>query len=65
MEALKECPVCGSTEIRQGQMGDTRMFPKKPMVSTLLNGGSNIIAIICSDCGRILSMNVEKPQKFK
>jgi len=62
MEAMKECPVCGSTEIRQGkQRGDGRMFPLKSMFSI----GSNIIAKICSDCGHILSMKVEDPEEFK
>jgi hypothetical protein len=37
-------------------VGDVRMFPMKSM---LINGGSYIIAIICSDCGYILSMNVK------
>jgi len=62
MENLKECPVCGSKEIRQGRLSDyAKIYPP----SSFLKGGSNIIAIICSDCGHILSMNVAKPQKFK
>jgi len=64
MENLKECSVCGSKEIRQGkQKGQyARMYPIK---SIFFIGGSDIIASICSDCGYILSMKVEKPEKFK
>jgi len=66
MENLKECPVCGSQEIRQGQQsGEARMFPIKSILLNILKGGSNVIAIICSDCGHILSMKVENPEKFK
>lgn len=32
-----------------------------PIDSKLYVGGSNIIANICTSCGHILSMNVEKP----
>jgi len=62
MEYMKECPVCGSKELRQGkQRGYARMFP----LNSFLQDGSNIIATICSDCGHILSTKVEKPQQFK
>ena len=66
MENFKECPVCGSKEIRQGkQVGAAIMFPIKSMLSTLLKGDSDIIAIICSDCGYTLSIKIENTQKFK
>lgn len=65
MENLKECPVCGSQEIRQGQSGEGGLYPMKSILLNILKGGSNVIATICSDCGHILSMKVENPEKFK
>lgn len=63
LSELAECPICGSKEIKEGkQSGYARMYP----INSFLNiGGSNIIARICTDCGHILSMRVEKPEKFK
>jgi len=59
---LKQCPICGSTEIKQGkQVAHARMMPMDKIFAT----GSDVIADICTDCGHILSMRVAKPEKFK
>lgn len=58
-----ECPKCGSREIGQGkQIAGGKMFPIEGVGSSF---GSNIIANICTKCGYILEMRVEKPEKFK
>lgn len=62
MEKNKECPMCGSKEIGQGELsGYAAMQPTKGFFTN----GSEIIADICTNCGYILSMRVKHPQKFK
>lgn len=62
MEKSKECPMCGSKEIGQGKLsGYAAMLP----INTFFTTGSEIVAEICTHCGYILSMRVEKPEKFK
>lgn len=57
------CPKCGCREIGQGkQVGSARMMPADALAWSF---GSNIIAYICTECGYIIEMRVEKPQKFK
>ena len=67
MENSKQCPVCGSKEIKQGkQHGEyARMYPINAKKSDFFIGGSDIISDICTECGHILSMKVAKPEKFK
>ena len=63
MEENKECPKCGSSEIGQGkQMRQAKMLP---IDNISILGGSDIISDICTNCGHILDMRVEKPEKFK
>ncbi|MGL5348894.1 MAG: hypothetical protein ACRDA3_16205 [Peptostreptococcaceae bacterium] len=55
------CPKCNCREIGQGkQVGNARMIPVDN-----LSWGSNVIADICTECGYIIEMRVEKPRKFK
>lgn len=62
MEKNKECPICGSKEIGQGELsGYAAMQP----IGVFFSNGSEIIADICTHCGYILSMRVKKPEKFK
>jgi predicted nucleic-acid-binding Zn-ribbon protein len=57
------CPKCGCKEIGQGKQVDAgRMYP---IDSILMTFGSNIIADICTECGYIIGMRVEKPNRFK
>lgn len=61
MENNQKCPICGCKEIGQGkQGGQGGMIPvgSKWTVSV-------IVSDICTQCGHILSMRVEKPEKFK
>jgi len=61
MERNQECPICGCKEIGEGkQMGQGAMMP----IGNIWTG-SAIISDICTECGHILSMRVEKPGKFK
>jgi hypothetical protein len=63
MESNNKCPICGSCEIGKGKLrGYADMAPVKGYVFTT---GSPVIADICTNCGHILSMRVEKPEKFK
>lgn len=56
------CPKCGCKEIGQGkQTSQGKMMP----IGDLMSFGSNIIADICTECGYIIEMRVEKPHKFR
>lgn len=58
-----KCPKCGSKEIGQGeQIAGGKMLP---MGGLGLSFGSAVISDICTKCGYILEMRVEKPEKFK
>ncbi|NKE05877.1 transcription initiation factor TFIIIB [Mesobacillus selenatarsenatis] len=62
MNYAKECPKCGSTEIGKGkQAGYAVMYPENKVMSL----GSEILHIICTDCGYIIESFVKKPEKFK
>ncbi|NLX86258.1 MAG: transcription initiation factor TFIIIB [Clostridiales bacterium] len=61
MESKEKCPECGCKEIGRGKMsGYACMVPEgRVFVSSAL------IAEVCTDCGLILRLKVEKPHKFK
>ena len=66
MENNQECPICGCKEIGEGkQIAQGSMVPIGTMVLIGTMNGSAIISDICTECGHILSMRVEKPGKFK
>lgn len=56
------CPKCGCRKIGQGKQSGSRM---QPIDNFAMSFGSNIIADICTECGYIIEMRVEKPHKFK
>lgn len=57
-----KCPECGSSEIEKGKLsGYAAMRPEHKLMSF----GSAVIADVCTDCGEIISMKVEKPEQFK
>ena len=63
MKKQTNCPKCGSDQIGQGkQFHQGKMVPVNNMS---ILGGSDIISDICTNCGHILEMKVEKPGKFK
>ena len=62
MSDKNECPICGCSEIGQGKhIAQGKMMP----INTVFTSGSVVIADICTNCGHILSMRVENPEKFK
>lgn len=63
MESNRKCPICGCEEIGQGKL--TGYAVMQPIKGKFLNTGSATIADICTACGHILSMRVEKSEKFK
>lgn len=57
------CPKCGCKEIGQGkQIAGGKMLP---IDKVTMSFGSSVIADICTECGYIIEMRVEKPNKFK
>lgn len=61
MEDSKVCPICGCKDIGKGKQGGQGGM----MSVNNIFIGSVIIADICTQCGYILSMRVEKPERFK
>lgn len=56
------CPYCGNNEIGKGKLeGYSALMP----VGKYFTTGSAIIADVCTECGTIIRMIVEKPEKFK
>ena len=57
------CPKCGCRQIGQGkQVTWAKMIP---INNSTMSFGSNIIADICTNCGYIIEMRVEKPNRIK
>jgi predicted RNA-binding Zn-ribbon protein involved in translation (DUF1610 family) len=58
---VTECPKCGGKELGKGKhSGYGVMYPDNKM-----SLGSDIIYIICTNCGFIIEGYVRKPEKFK
>ncbi|MGE7094302.1 transcription initiation factor TFIIIB [Lysinibacillus sp. NPDC048646] len=56
-----ECPKCGGKELGQGKHnGYAAMHPDNK-----LSFGSDVVYIICTECGFIIESYVKKPEKFK
>lgn len=56
------CPQCGCEEIGRGRFaGDVRLFPQNKAFTL----GSRVEADVCTDCGYIVSIRVENPERFK
>ncbi len=56
------CPNCGNNEIGKGKLeGHAALIP----IGKIFTTGSTIIADVCIECGTIIKMTVEKPEKFK
>ena len=64
LEDSKKCPICKCEEVGKGRhYAQGAMFPLGGIFS--LKTGSEVIADICTNCGYILSMKVNNPEKFK
>jgi predicted RNA-binding Zn-ribbon protein involved in translation (DUF1610 family) len=60
--AETRCPNCGNNKIGKGKLeGYAALIP----VGKLFTTGSTIIADVCTECGTIIRMKAEKPEKFK
>ncbi|MEJ8553858.1 hypothetical protein [Tepidibacter sp. Z1-5] len=57
----KNCPECGCTEIGEGEFsGYANLRPVNSIIAS-----SPVTAEVCTNCGYILNMRVERPEKFK
>jgi len=63
MKRNKKCRICGCEEIWQGKL--TGFAVMAPIKGNLFKTVSETIADICTAWGHIISMRVEKPEKFK
>lgn len=62
MDDMVKCPVCGSIKIGKGKLsGYATMQP----VDKFFSRGSDVIAEICTECGHIISLKVQDPEKFR
>jgi predicted RNA-binding Zn-ribbon protein involved in translation (DUF1610 family) len=62
MTTNTKCPDCGNTEIGKGKLSGYAVL--RPM-GKFFSTGSAIIADVCTNCGAIIKMTVEQPEKFK
>ncbi len=61
MDKIDKCPQCGCSEIGKGKMsGYASLTPKGKVFAS-----SAIVAEVCTDCGFILRLKVEKPHIFR
>ena len=57
-----KCPECGCTEIGKGKFyGSAAIIPTENKISL----GSTVNADICTNCGLIIQLQVEKPDIFR
>ncbi|WP_373598651.1 hypothetical protein [Paraclostridium bifermentans] len=56
------CPKCGSSEFGNGELTGSWIVPKDNPFSLT---GSKLILEICTECGHVVNMKVNKPHKFK
>lgn len=57
-----KCPECGWTEIGKGKFyGSAAIIPAEKKISM----GSTVFADICTNCGLIIRLQVEKPGIFR
>ncbi|NLK00980.1 MAG: transcription initiation factor TFIIIB [Clostridia bacterium] len=58
---VDKCPDCGSSKIGKGKLeGYATLRPLGKIFTT----GSAIIVDVCTECGTIIKMRAEKPEKF-
>jgi predicted RNA-binding Zn-ribbon protein involved in translation (DUF1610 family) len=58
----KKCPECGSKNIGKGKfMYEAKVHP----VGKVFTTGSDVLVDLCTNCGLIITLRVEKPEKFK
>ena len=62
MADIDKCPECGGAEIGKGKFyGSAAMIPAEKRISI----GSTVFADVCTNCGLIIQLQVEKPDIFK
>ena len=62
MANIDKCPECGMTEIGKGKFyGSAAIIPADKKISM----GSTVFADICTNCGLIIQLQVEKPDIFR
>lgn len=59
----KICPVCGSTQTKQGKLHGTASLQSLGARTGL--GGSELIFTFCKDCGEVLGIKVKSPDSVK
>jgi predicted RNA-binding Zn-ribbon protein involved in translation (DUF1610 family) len=62
MTNIDKCPECGGTEIGKGKFyGSAAMIPAAKTISI----GSTVFGDVCTNCGLIIQLQVEKPDIFR
>jgi hypothetical protein len=60
--AQEKCPECGSNNIGKGKF---QYEAKVQPVGKTFTSGSDVLLDICTNYGLIITLRVEKPEKFK
>lgn len=62
MKTVQNCPECGCTTIGTGKLtGYASLMP----AGKIFSAGSAILVEVCTECGLIVRLRAEKPDKFK
>lgn len=59
----KICPVCGSEQTKQGKLQG--IATRQSLNARTSIGGSELIFTFCAECGEVLGIKVEAPDKIK
>ncbi len=59
MNKTERCPECGSRYIGEGILSNATMAAKGRFWAS-----SKVMADICSNCGLVIKLKVEKPERF-
>jgi predicted nucleic-acid-binding Zn-ribbon protein len=58
----RTCPKCGNSEFGNGVLTGVVIIPEDKVFPSM---GSKLTLEICTECGHIINMKVDKPNKFK
>lgn len=62
MARIDRCPECGCIEIGKGKFyGSAAMIPGEKKISI----GSTVFGDVCTNCGLVIQLKVEKPDIFR
>lgn len=59
------CNKCGSSNFKEGVLGSEQAHVYEPNTISIFSKNSKLLVKFCLNCGEVISLRVEKPEKFK